>query len=136
GAASPRRRILHLGRLVERTRLPSMGPPPRGGGYISENCTSCVRRVLQWGRLPEEADTGEALPAGRAGAAFNGAASPRRRIPEMIFEVTASRMSLQWGRLPEEADTSRIHLAGSQRWSLQWGRLPEEADTIETYFPG
>ena len=64
------------------------------------------RRLLQWGRVVEDAET---LPT---------------------YRVDTIHPELQWGRVVEDAETALVNVGPLLEFPLQWGRVVEDAETL------
>ena len=86
-----------------------MGPRPGRRGNLPTPDGPHRHRLLQWGRVLEDAETASA-----------GGYEPQRT-------------KLQWGRVQEDAETVDTGVATLTIEQLQWGRVLEDA---ETHRPG
>ena len=61
--------------------------------------------VLQWGRVPEDAEMFRGpMGSGSRTRGFNGAASLKTRKSREYFPLPEEVAELQWGRVPEDAE--------------------------------
>ena len=107
--------------------------------------------MLQWGRLPKEAERELARRVVEREAALQWGRLPKEAESRIALRVAGVGLLLQWGRLPKEAErrwarwvqcrSACFNGAASRRrrrakgqaldtdaQALQWGRLPKEAE--------
>src|SRR5690606_14946065 len=103
-----------------------MGPPPEGGGdELMAWPPPPVFSMLQWGRLPKEAETSSSPGSRSRRPGFNGAASRRRRRRPVAAAAHALDSRLQWGRLPKEAETKITMTGAATGRNASMGPPPE-----------